>query len=267
MGGPLGCDGCSPLGPGTTPPSPVAAALSSMPLAWGFSARFGPFTPFGGGFTSGGPPPVNPAAATSSGGGMIGGSAFVSRNLVSGPFGQGFTSGGPPPTGPAAAVSSGGGMVGGSAFAMRAAPSVLGIVQQTIVQAGTTGPNAFSSGSSGNTRDMLGRLSFPQWALMGSMLAAPLAGVATSLVVNVTVTGGGSVPANSGTTLTVTVPGVLSSDSVYANQTSATFAAGLSIVNAFASGAGQITLELLNCTTTSKSIPTNFPLRVGILRG
>jgi hypothetical protein len=159
-------------------------------------------------------------------------------------------------------------MVGGSAFGLRTTPNLLGIVQTTIIQSATTpGPNAFQSGIVGGSRDILGRISFPQMVLMGAMLSAPLAGIATVFVANVTVTGGGSVPANSGTTLTVPVSGVLSTDSVYANQTSATFAAGLSIVNAFASGAGQITLELLNCTTTSKSIPTNFPLRVGILRG
>lgn len=89
---------------------------------------------------------------------------------------------------------------------------------------------------------------------------------AVGKIFSATVPGGGSVPANSGTTLTVTVTGVLATDAVFANQTSATFPVGLSITNAFASGANQITLEMQNCTTTSKSIPTNFPIRVGVLR-
>lgn len=89
---------------------------------------------------------------------------------------------------------------------------------------------------------------------------------AVGKIFSVTVPGGGSVPGNSGTTLSVTVAGVLATDAVFANQTSALFPGGMSIVNAFASGANTITLEILNCTTTSKTIPTNFPLRVGVLR-
>jgi hypothetical protein len=155
-------------------------------------------------------------------------------------------------------------MIGGSAFGMRSTPSLLGIVQQTtIVQQGGTAINAFSSGGVGATRDALGRIQFSQWVLMGSMASA----VATSIVVNVTVTGGGTIPANSGQSLTVPVPGVRATDSVYANQTSATFSAGVSIVNSFASAANQVTLEIMNATTSTQPIPTNFPLRVGIIRG
>lgn len=89
---------------------------------------------------------------------------------------------------------------------------------------------------------------------------------AASKIFSATVPGGGSVPANSGTTLSVTVTGVLATDAVFANQTSALFPAGMSITNAFASGANTVTLEILNCTTTSKTVPSNFPLRVGVLR-
>jgi hypothetical protein len=89
---------------------------------------------------------------------------------------------------------------------------------------------------------------------------------AVGQIFSVTVPGGGAVPANSGTTLSVTVTGVLATDAVYANQTSALFPAGMSITNAFASGLNTVTLEILNCTTSSKTIPSNFPLRVGVLR-
>lgn len=95
--------------------------------------------------------------------------------------------------------------------------------------------------------------------------ALPSGGV-TALKTTVNVPGGGAVPGNSGTTLSVTVAGVLATDAVFANQTSALFPGGMSICNAFASGANTITLEILNCTTTAKTIPSNFPLIVGILR-
>ncbi len=124
--------------------------------------------------------------------------------------------------------------------------------------------NAFSSGGADVGRCGLGRLTFEGWILGDStVVPTPFAG----FVVNITVTGGGSVPANSGTTLSLTVPGALGTDSVHANQTSALFPAGMSIVNAFATGANAVTIEILNCTTSAKSIPSNFPLRVGILRG
>ncbi len=129
---------------------------------------------------------------------------------------------------------------------------------------GPTVAKAFSSGGADVGRCGLGRLSFEGWILGDSVVSpTPFAG----FVVNITVTGGGSVPANSGVTLSVTVPGALGTDSVHANQTSALFPAGMSIVNAFATGANAVTLEILNCTTSAKSIPSNFPLRVGILRG
>ncbi len=124
--------------------------------------------------------------------------------------------------------------------------------------------NAFSSGGFDVGRSGLGRLTFEGWILGDSVVTpTPFAG----FVVNITVTGGGSVPANSGVTLSVTVPGALGTDSVHANQTSALFPAGMSIVNAFATGANAVTLEILNCTTSAKTVPSNFPLRVGILRG
>lgn len=123
---------------------------------------------------------------------------------------------------------------------------------------------AFSSGGADVGRCGMGRLTFEGWILGDSVVTPiPFAG----FVVNITVTGGGSVPANSGVTLSVTVPGALGTDSVHANQTSALFPAGMSIVNAFATGANAVTLEILNCTTSAKSVPSNFPLRVGILRG
>lgn len=123
--------------------------------------------------------------------------------------------------------------------------------------------NAFSSGGGDVGRCGLGRTDFGAWIIGGSNMSAQ----ATGFVVNVTVPGGGSVPANSGVSLSITVPGVLATDSVWANMTSATFSAGVAIVNAYATGANAVTLQIHNVTTSSQSVPTNFPCRVGILRG
>lgn len=123
--------------------------------------------------------------------------------------------------------------------------------------------NAFSSGGADVGRCGLGRIDFGSWVVSQSTLSLQ----ATGFVVNVTVPGGGSVPANSGTALSITVPGVRATDSVWANQTSAVFPSGMSIVNAFSTGANNVTLQILNCTTSSQSIPTNFPCKIGILRG
>lgn len=124
-------------------------------------------------------------------------------------------------------------------------------------------PSAFSSGgASADLRSTFGRAMFG-WISGASIMNTPALG----LVVNIVVPGGGSVPANSGVSLNVTVPGVLPTDSVWANQTSATFAQGIGIVNAFSAAANQVTLQIHNCTTSSQAVPTNFPLRVGILRG
>lgn len=124
-------------------------------------------------------------------------------------------------------------------------------------------PMAFSSGGAGvDLRSGFGKATFG-WTTGTAVMSA----VAFGFVVNITVPGGGSIPANSGTSLSVTVPGVLATDSVWANQTSAVFSVGVAIVNAYSTGANSVTLQIHNCTTSSQSIPSNFPLRVGILRG
>lgn len=128
---------------------------------------------------------------------------------------------------------------------------------------GGTTANAFSSGGGDVGRCGLGRTEFGGWLIGGSTMSAR----ATGFVVNVVVPGGGTIPANSGVSLSITVPGVLATDSVWANMTSATFSVGVAIVNAYSTGANSVTLQIHNCTTSSQSVPTNFPCRVGILRG
>lgn len=132
-----------------------------------------------------------------------------------------------------------------------------------LVSGASSGLKAFSSGGGDVGRCGLGRVEFGAWIIGGSFMSIQ----ATGFVINVTVPGGGSVPANSGTALSITVPGVLATDSVWANQTSAVFPSGMSIVNAFSTGANSVTLQILNCTTSSQSIPSNFPCKIGILRG
>lgn len=80
---------------------------------------------------------------------------------------------------------------------------------------------------------------------------------------NVTVPGGGNIPANSGVSLTVTVTGVKSTDMVLPNLRSAVFSVGAGVsVNTFASANDQITLILYNCTTGIVAVPSNFPLHL-----
>jgi hypothetical protein len=227
-----------------------------MPLAWAFGLTFSPMGAGGGaGFTSGGSTPA--ALATSSGGssGAMGRLGF--SPMTSGIAGAALTLG---PASSAAATASGSGSsrLAFTTWSPMPAAAIAG------VQGGPATLQAFSSGLQAVTFQNLGRFDFsPMSGANGGFQG----GRAQSFVFNVTVVGGGSVPANSGTSLTVTVPGVLASDSIQANQTSATFSAGISIVNAYASGAGQITLQILNCTTASQAIPSNFPLRVAVLRG
>ena len=248
---------CSPFGPPPSPPSSGALA-ALMPLAWSFGLSFSSMAVGGGaGFSSPSSTPA-PALATSSGGGGTSAGRLAFSPMASGPAGAALVLG---PSSAAAAASSSG--AGGTRLAFASWSAM-----PTGAVGGVQGPSqavqAFSSGVNAITFQNLGRFDFsPMTGANGGFQG----GRAQSFVFNVIVPGGGSVPANSGTSLTVTVPGVLASDAVQANQTSAVFASGISIVNAYANAAGQVTLQILNCTTASQSIPVNFPLRVGVSRG
>lgn len=149
-------------------------------------------------------------------------------------------------------------------FGAIAAGGMGGFFGPTPAPVGPVTMNAFSSGGGPGMRqtDIAAGLRFG-WQVGPSIYSF----TAIGLTVLVTVPGGGSIPANSGTALTITVPGVRPTDSVWANQTSAVFPSGMSIVNAFSAAANQVTLQILNCTTSSQSVPVNFPCRVGALRG
>lgn len=248
---------CSPFGPPPSPPSSGALA-ALMPLAWSFGLSFSSMAVGGGaGFSAPSSTPA-PALATSSGGGGTSAGRLAFSPMASGPAGAALVLG---PSSAAAAASSSG--AGGTRLAFASWSAM-----PTGAVGGVQGPSqavqAFSSGVNAITFQNLGRFDFsPMTGANGGFQG----GRAQSFVFNVIVPGGGSVPANSGTSLTVTVPGVLASDAVQANQTSAVFASGISIVNAYANAAGQVTLQILNCTTASQSIPVNFPLRVGVSRG
>lgn len=80
---------------------------------------------------------------------------------------------------------------------------------------------------------------------------------------NVTVPGGGTIPAHSGVSLTVTVTGLKAADMVLPNLRSAVFSVGAGVsCSTFASAANQLTLVLYNCTGAAVSIPSNFPLHL-----
>lgn len=248
---------CSPFGPPPSPPSSGALA-ALMPLAWSFGLSFSSMAVGGGaGFSSPSSTPA-PAAATSSGGGGTSAGRLAFSPMASGIAGAALSLG-PPSSALATSSGSGAARLGFATFSPMPTGAAGG------VQGGLpAAPLAFSSGIQAVTFQNLGRFDFsPMTGANGGFQG----GRAQSFVFNVIVPGGGSVPANSGTSLTVTVPGVLASDAVQANQTSALFASGISIVNAYANAAGQVTLQILNCTTASQSIPVNFPLRVGVSRG
>lgn len=187
---------------------------------------------------------------------------------MAGPMGaEGCSPFGPPPSPPSSSGTVAAMPLGWTAapeFTCVGAGGLGGFFPGAAAPVGPVTINAFSSGGGpgmGQT-DVAAGLRFG-WITGPSIYSFAAIGMTTL----VTVPGGGSIPANSGTALTITVPGVRPTDSVWANQTSAVFPSGMSIVNAFCATAGQVTLQILNCTTSSQSVPVNFPCRIGALRG
>ena len=217
--------GCSPLGPVPVPPTPGSGpATAGMPLAWSPGLAFGAVVGFGGGFSGPAPVPVPQAALATASGSGAGGTLFAAGGRLA-PLGY------------------------------------AGV---------TTGPNrdvrALASEVMPGGRSALGALAFgPFVAPSGGGIQAPLAPVGgSSFVVNATVSASVSMSANSGTSISVSAPGVLSTDAVSVAPT-APFGTGFGPLFAIAGG-GTVTVFFVNCTTSTQNIAPGWTLRIGVIR-